>query len=66
MRLSKENQTHGKTVRKGSSPSLHMQKKIELELSDYCKSEARGFSSWYELERSQTSDAGINHLKRRY
>lgn len=50
MRLSNHDQTRNKTVRLNKSQSAYLQKKIELELCDYCKSEARGFSSWYELD----------------
>lgn len=30
--------------------SAYLRKQIEFELSAYCRSEARGFNSWYELD----------------
>ncbi len=65
MRLDNHDRTRSKIVRPNSLQSAYSQKKIELALCDYCKAEARGFSSWYELDCWLATEAENNSFKRR-
>jgi hypothetical protein len=50
MSLSKNLSIRRKAASANSTRSAYLRKQIEFELSAYCRSEAWGFSSWYELD----------------
>lgn len=50
MSISNNHSPRSKAARMRNPPSLALRKQIEFELAAYCKSETRGFNSWYELD----------------
>ena len=50
MSISKNLSIRRKAASLNSTRSAYLRKQIEFELSAYCRSEARGFNSWYELD----------------
>ncbi len=50
MSMSKNLFIRRKAASLNSTRSAYLRKQIELELSAYCRAEAKGFNSWYELD----------------